>query len=291
MNLNNLHCFCTLIETRNFHNTASILHKTQPAVSQQIRKLENEMGTQLVDRSDNSPTPAGRLVYQKGKELLLTAENLSEEIKDFNEIDRSILKVGTSDTNALYFLPERIRRFRDDQPLVTLEIVSTSTDAIAQEVVQGQLDLGIITLPIDDPGLSVRQLFTQKLQLIVPKDHPLKNKRKIRLDLLKDEPFILLAPSTRTGNELDAFFNHHDFKPTTTMTSGSFEVIKRYVKEGVGIAIVPSETLTDQDRSELSNIHLSGLPSIGIGVIWRKGQYLTKAAQVLTEILTDNDQS
>jgi DNA-binding transcriptional LysR family regulator len=261
-----------------------MLHKTQPAVSQQIKKLEEEMGQQLVDRSDNSPTPAGQLVYKKGKALLLTAENLSEEIRDFDEIDRGVLKVGTSDTNALYFLPERIRQFRKNQPLIKLEVVSKSSDAIAEEVMKGQLDLGIITLPIDHPGLSVDQLFTQKLQLIVPMEHRLGNKRKVNLKSLKEESFVLLDASTRTGKELNSYFSKHQFTPIVTMTSGSFEVIKRYVKEGIGIAIVPSETLTDQDRSDISSIHLSGLPSIGIGVISRKGQYQSKAAEALMEI-------
>ena len=291
MNLNNLRSFCSLIETRNFHKTAAILHKTQPAVSQQIKKLEEELGKQLVDRSDNSPTPAGQLVYEKGKALLLTAENLSEEIRDFDEIDRGVLKVGTSDTNALYFLPERIRQFREAQPLIKLEVVSKSSDSIADEVVKGELDLGIITLPIFHTSLSVHELFKQKLQLITPKDHPLKNRQNVSLSLLQKESFVLLDPSTRTGKELDIFFSRHQFTPSTTMTSGSFEVIKRYVKEGVGIAIVPTETLTEQDRFDLTRVHLSGLPSIGIGVISRKGQYQTKAAEALMDILMQVTQS
>jgi len=286
MNLNNLQSFCTLIETGNFHKTASLLHKTQPAVSQQIKKLEMELGQQLVDRSDNSPTPAGQLVYQKGKALLLTAENLSEELQDFDETDSGILKLGTSDTNALYFLPERIQKFRKSQPLIKLEVISKSTDAIAAEVVKGQLDLGIITLPIEHPGLSMERLFNQKLQLIAPKNRFSEKPSKIQLKSLAEESFILLDPATRTGKELNSYFAKHQFNPITTMTSGSFEVIKRYVKEGVGIAIVPVDTLTNEDLSELANFHLPGLPTIGIGVIWRKGQYQTKAAQALMAILT-----
>ena len=286
LHLEPIRCFCTVVDTAHFHKAADLLHRTQPAVSQQIKRLEKELGHQLLDRKDNTPTPAGRLVYQKGRELLQAAESLEQEILDFDEAADQTLRFGTSDTNALYFIPPYVRALQKTLPNTRLEIFSRSSDQVADAVQQGDIDLGIITLPMDRPGLEVRKLYDQRLVLLVPHSHPMAHQHKTTLKWLRDESFVLLEPETRTGTLINRYFKENDFTPQVAMHTGSFEVIKRYVTEGMGISIVPNDVITEQEEELLIPVEIPGLPSVTIGATWRTGRYQTRAAREFIRILT-----
>ncbi|MFP6583485.1 MAG: LysR family transcriptional regulator [Candidatus Hydrogenedentota bacterium] len=286
LNLDAIETFCVLVETGNFRRASEHLNRTQPAVTQQLKRLEAEVGHLLLDRKRRVPTPKGELLYAKGKKLLQDARDIPRLISDeANELGSS-LRVGTSDTNALYFLPEYVRMFTAQWPETKLEIHSRSTDSVAAEVVDGKLDLGIITLPLSHADLETRALYHQQLQIVVPREHRLTERKTTRLGELTDEPFVLLYPSTRTGTQIEQFFTERNFDASVSMYSGSFEVVKRYVREGLGIAILPEMVMTSSDADDLVTLRMDGLPKIGIGAIWHKDRYQTKVAQAFLEILS-----
>ncbi|MFP6597348.1 MAG: LysR family transcriptional regulator [Candidatus Hydrogenedentota bacterium] len=287
LNLDSIHAFCTVLELGNFRKAAFQLHRTQPAITQQIKRLEEELGQTLLDRTLRAPTPQGKLFYAKGKELLLQARNLAEEISDRGESAARELRVGTSDTNALYFLPPYVSAFSRKWPDIKLEIYSRSTDEIAEEIVLENIDLGIITLPLANTDLETETLFHQQFYLVVPKSHLMSKRKRVSLGKLKHESFVLLDETTRTGTMLQTFFEDQQFTPIVSMYSGSFEVIKRYVVEGIGIAFLPEMVLTSTDRESLATIRVPGLPQVGIGAIRRKGRYQSRAAKSFLKLLTN----
>lgn len=287
LNLDSIHAFCTVVELGNFRKAAHQLHRTQPAVTQQIKRLEEKLGHALLDRTRRTPTPQGKILYKKGKKLLLHARNISEEIADQDDSSTRELRVGTSDTNALYFLPPYVSAFSKKWPNIKLEIYSRSTDEIAEEIVEGNLDLGIITLPLTNSELETRTLFHQNFVLVVPKTHPISTRKRVSLSKLKQEPFVLLDETTRTGAMLQRFFQDQKFIPNVSMHSGSFEVIKRYVAEGIGIAFLPEIVLAPADRKSLTTIRVPNVPRIGIGAIRKKGSYQSKAAKAFMDLLTN----
>lgn len=284
--LDSIHAFCTLIESGNFRSAAARLNCTQPAVTQKIKRLELELGQPLLDAFRRTPTPQGRLFYDRGRELLMRARNIVDEVQDIGGLPERELRVGTSDTNALYFLPPYVQKFSKAWPDIKLEIYSRSTDEIATEVVRGNLDLGIITLPLDHKGLETKTLFEQRVVLVVPQSHTLSSRTRVSLASLRDEAFVLLEASTRTGSLLQNFFAQENFAPGVVMYSGSFEVIKRYVAEGLGIAFLPEMVLTDTDRPALSTVRVANVPQVSIGVIWQKERYQSNAASAFVKLLT-----
>ena len=286
LNLDSIRTFCTVVETGNFRKAALRLHRTQPAITQQIKRLESELGQTLLDRAQRIPTPQGRILYEKGLALLLESQNIAAEIADLDHSITHELRVGTSDTNALYFLPQHVRKFSQLWPDIKLEIYSRSTDAVADEVERGKLDLGIITLPLSNAALEMQALFHQHFVLVVPNSHHLAKRKQVSLNKLPGESFVLLEESTRTGTLLNGFFTRHDFTPTVSMHSGSFEVIKRYVAEGIGIALLPEMVLTPQDSELLAAVRVPDVPEIGIGAIWRKGSYRSRAAAAFLDLLS-----
>ena len=283
MTLDQLQSFRAIIETGSFRGAAARVHRTQPAVTHQIKALEREMGHALIDRNTASPTPAGSLFYAHACKLLTDADAMQAAMRDFDETAASELRLGTSDTTALYVLPMIVQRFRRKQPRARLHIVNRPTETIATLVERGDLDLGIVTLPTGLAALEERVLFKQELVLVVPKAHALTKRSAIRLRDLMGEPLLLLEDVTRTGRLLRDYFAERDFAPNVVLDTSSFEVIKRYVAEGIGISFLPKETITPRDIG-LAVLPFSGLPRVTIGAVWRKGAYRTRAAQAFMKL-------
>lgn len=284
MNLDALRMFVALVEESTFRTAAERVHRSQPALSQQLKKLEGELGQTLFDRKAGAPTPAGELVYRRAQALLRRAEGLTQELADFDEGVGRELRIGTSDTNALYFLPPFLREFSKKFPQTRLALTSRPSDDIGELVLRGKLDLGIVTFPVSHDGLEGVELFEHRLVLVAPKGHALAGRRRVALSRLRDESFLLLHEDTRTGRALREFFRQKKFEPKVVLDSGSFEVIKRYVAEGIGLAFLPETVVTDHDVS-LVTVHVSGLPTLPMGAIWPRGMYQIKAARSFLDIL------
>ncbi len=203
-------------------------------------------------------------------------------MNDFDETRVRELRLGTSDTTALYVLPPVIRQFADTMPHARLVIVNRPTEAIADHVARGELDLGIVTLPTGHESLEARELFRQKLVLVLPAGHALQSRRRVNLSQLRNEQFLLLDANTRTGTLLRDHFHHIGFEPQVVLDTGSFEVIKRYVAEGVGVSFLPRIVITPQDKS-LRIVQVPGLPEVAIGVVRRKGAYRTVAEEAFLQ--------
>lgn len=287
MTIESLRCFCALVETRSFRAAAHRVHRTQPAVSQQLRALEGETGHRLFDRKQARTTPLGELLYARARQILHSVDALSHEVAEFDaEIGRE-LRVGASDITALYLLPDAVRRFSGLAPQTRLVLASRNSDAIAQQVLGGSLDLGIVTLPQGHPELAEEVLLRQRLVLAVPAAHPFARKRKLALEQLAGEPMLLIDSATRTGALLRNFFHSQHFEPQVMLDSGSFEVIKRYIAEGLGVSFLP-EPVIDRHDHRIATARVAGLPEVTIGAIWRKEAYRSKAAKAFLDVLRAN---
>ncbi len=284
MTLESLRCFCAVVEHGSFRAAAQYLHRSQPAVSQQLKALENEQGHTLIDRKQGAATPLGQLLYERARRILLSVESLSCEVADFEEGVGRELRVGTSDTTALYVLPERVRQFAELHPETRLVLVHRGSDAIAEQVLSGSLDLGIVTLPQRQAELEAEQLFEEQLVLVMPEGHALAGGAEVQLAQLRYEPLLLIHPKTRTGAHLQAWFERENFTPQVVLDSGSFAVIKRYIREGVGLSFLPDAAL--QDNAEgLATAVMPGLPRVSVGAIWRRDTYQSKAARAFLSLL------
>lgn len=272
MKFDHLQTFCALVEGGSLDEAARRVHRTQPAISQHLRALESEFGLTLYERRAGRPTPAGATLYRRAKDLLHRGNDLRREMRAYDEGLEPLI-VGASDTNALYVLPEYIQTFRKAHARTPLSIVCRPSAAIAEAVANGEIDVGIVTLPVNTESLAHHRLDEHRLVLITPKRHALAVHKRARATRLANETFVLLEPDTRTGTAIEAFLAHHTIAPAIAMRTGSFEVIKRYVAEGVGISFVPERVLTKSDRNALAVVSVPGLPAIPIGAVWRATGY------------------
>ncbi len=286
MTLDALRCFCAIVEAGGFRAAAERVHRSQPAVSQQLKSLERTAGRPLIDRRTCRPTALGQIVYERARAMLQAAAMLAREIADADETPGRELRLGVSDTTALYLLPGHVRRFAEAMPQTRLVMVTRNSDAVAEGVLRGELDLGLVTLPLRHPDLEEEPLFRQRLVLAMPAGHRLARRRNIRFAELRDEPVLLIDAHTRTGAMLRDAFRDAEFTPQTIMDSGSFEVIKRYIAEGLGVSFLPACVLDDDDAA-IRAAAVSGLPEILIGAVWQKSAYLARAERVFLGLLRE----
>ena len=255
-------------------------------MSQQIKTLERELGHVLVDRRSGLPTAIGDVLYRRGRDLVLAAEGLREELADLDETWSRDLRVGSSDTTALYILPRFVKAFAERMPDTRLVTVSRSTDAIVEHVLKGDVDLGIVTLPCAHADLHEQALWDLKLAAAVPRNHPLATRKRVRLQHLAEYPYLALQTQTRTGSSLWEHFRSHGVEPAVILDSGSFEVIKRYVAEGLGISVLPELFVSPGDGVTI--VHVAQLPVLHIGAIWRRGAYQSRATREFLALLRED---
>jgi DNA-binding transcriptional LysR family regulator len=289
MTLEQLRCFCAIVERGSFRAAAEEIHRSQPAVSQQLKALERELGKRsLIDRRTGRPTSLGRLVYERARGILLDTHALQAQLADLDEAAERDLRIGSSDTTALYLLPEHLRRLSERLPQTHITLINRSSDGIAELVARGTLDLGLVTLPLNHEELEERALVQQRLVAVLPAAHPLARARKLSLERLVQEPLLQLDPGTRTGALLAQYLRQHGVTPRVVLDSGSFEVIKRYVAEGLGVSFLPEHVVQDTDPG-IAKRHLPGLPEVTIGAIWRRDNYLSSGARLLLELLENRN--
>jgi DNA-binding transcriptional LysR family regulator len=287
MTLESLRILVAVADLKSFSGAAQRLFKTQPAVSQQIKALEREFGKPLIQRPQCVPTPAGRVVVERARRLLLESEALTTAMKDESGAAEAEVRVGTSDTLALYFLPKVIERFAEQMTHTKVRMVCRSTDEVIDRVLRHELDLGLVTVPAHRNELEEMKLFVDPLVLLVHKDHLLAPRDKVMLNALSGESLLLLDETTRTGKSLMEWFSRAGFTPNVSVNSGSFEVLKRYVGEGLGVAFLPASTVREKD-SRTRVVRVGGAPKVSLGAVRLRGAYFTRGQRLMLQLLREH---
>ncbi len=246
-----LQVFHTVARVMSFTKAAEILHMTQPAVTFQIKQLEDAFNTRLFDRTHNkiTLTEAGRVVYDYAEQILESYAKMANDVKDLTGDITGALVIGASTTIAEYMLPRLLGVFKKQFPDVTLRLQVGNTDAIVSMVENNLLDLGIVEAPVYNKNLEVITCRLDELVVIVPPDHPLATFDTIRPEQLTPYPFILREEGSGTRVVIDEYMRNEginliDFD--IIMELGSPESVKMAVESEVGVAITSRTTLSKE---------------------------------------------
>lgn len=246
-----LQVFHTVARVMSFTKAAEILHMTQPAVTFQIKQLEDAFNTRLFDRTHNkiTLTDAGRVVYDYAEQILESYAKMANDVKDLTGDITGALVIGASTTIAEYMLPRLLGVFKKQFPDVALRLQVGNTDAIVAMVENNLLDLGIVEAPVYNKNLEVITCRLDELVVIVPPNHPLAEFETIRIEQLTQYPFILREEGSGTRVVIDEYMrnagmNFIDFN--IIMELGSPESIKMAVESDVGVAITSRTTLSKE---------------------------------------------
>lgn len=270
MNLRDLKYLVSVAKERHFARAAEKSFVSQPTLSMQIKKLEDELGVQIFERSQKS-----FLVTKVGKEILLKAEIILREAEEIKNIARNSkdpfsgeLRIGAFPTLASYFFPKILGKISKKFPKLKLFLVEEKTATLLQKLQDGEIDAAFIALPIAASDLEVRTIFSESFLLAVPKNHALAKNKKIQAKDLKDQKLMLLEDGHCMRSQalevcdIVGAFEQQDFK------ASSLETLRQMVEIGAGITLMPQIAIKKDDK--ISYAEISNAPKRTIGLVWRK---------------------
>jgi DNA-binding transcriptional LysR family regulator len=236
-----LHAFQAVARTGGFSRAAEALHRTQPAVSQAIRALEDDVGEALFLRLGRKVvlTAAGEILLEQSLQAFAALDVARERLQALRDLESGELVIGTSDTNACYLLPPVLAAFRERYPGIEVRISNRPSPATEAQVLEREVDLGFVTLPVGSAQLTAEPLTVREDVAIFSPDHRLARRRRVRFEELLDDPLLLLDHGSRTRSLIDEQLAAHPGRGRIAMELASIEVVKRLVALGFGVSVAP----------------------------------------------------
>ncbi|WP_455386029.1 LysR substrate-binding domain-containing protein [Acidihalobacter prosperus] len=243
-----LQVFYTVAKLLSFTKAADALHMTQPAVTFQIRQLEDHFNTRLFDRTHNrvSLTEAGQVAYQFSERIFELYAEMENAVKELTGDVSGALTVGASTTIAEYMLPSLLGTFKAKHPDVNLRLKVSNTEGIVSMVENNVIDLGVVEAPVANKNLLVEVCQEDELVLVVPADHPLAQREAVAANELIGYPFICREEGSGTREVVTEYLNAQGIDRTDLnecLELGSSESIKGAVEAGMGVSILSRATL------------------------------------------------
>jgi DNA-binding transcriptional LysR family regulator len=285
MELDNLRAFISVAEQRSFSRAAERLHITQPAVSKRISALEAELDTLLFDRIGHKIilTEAGKALIPRARRILLEVEDSKRAVANLTEEIAGPLVIGTSHHIGLHRLPPVLRRFILEHPNVHLNIQFMDSEEACNAVIHGDLELGIVTLPLSPSNdLQLTPVWHDPLVIVAHCDHPLLAKKTVAANELSNYSAILPATGTFTREILEQALRPMQIKLNVGMSTNYLETIKMLVSVGLGWSVLPQSMLGDDiGMVNIPDLHMERT----LGVVSHKERTLSNAARALLDTL------
>ena len=287
MELHQLRYFLAVARTKNFSRAAEQCHVAQPSLSQQIMKLEDELGERLFERTKREVylTPAGDLLRVHAERVLQEVEVARDGVREFRGLVRGRVVLGVLPTVAPYFLPQRLRAFSSRFPAVEVVVHEDTTDQLASAVLAKEVDLALVSLPVERVGLAAEEFFDEKLLVALPAGHALAKRPRLTFDDLEREAFILMKEGHCLSGQALQFCRINGFAPQISFRSAQIETVLAFVAKGWGVSVVPEMACTRPMRGVRFRT-LAGMTR-SIGIIHRKARPLSHASRALVDFLRD----
>ena len=261
MDLGALKIFLAVAHERSFSRAAAKVHRTQPAVSQAVRRLELELGEQLFDRSSKNGTltEAGRMLENYGQRLVRLAEETESAVRELRDLRRGRVLIGANEA-AIHTLLPLIVRFRQGYPAITIDVRRVPARQIAVEVQQGSLDFGALTFHPSEEGLLEVPVGSDELVLLVPPSHQLATRKQVSMDDVAQEPVVAHNDPSPARERVLRLFQDHHVPLNMVISLPSLDGIKRAVELKLGVALLPRRCAI----TEIASGRLVAVPVQGI---------------------------
>lgn len=280
MNISQLETLLTISKTMSFRKAGEMLNLTQPAVSAQIKSLEDEFKTVLIDRSQPvTLTDQGQVFLEHAERILGIVEELKLKLSDLSHTPQGHIVLGTTSSIAIQILPRVLSYFHNQYPLIKTTIHTMPSSQVMASVENGTVDVGISYLTEKNPNIASSTLYYDTFELVVSPDNPMSRLTHTTVDKLKDIPMIMLAPDTLGRRFVDQIFRKSGIQPNIVMELSSSEEVKRMVEIDLGAAIVSKLSIAKELKlGSLKIIKVHELEAMHpVGVVYKSGRYLNTA--------------
>jgi len=290
LTLRQLQCFSAVAKHLSYTRAAEELHLTQPAVSMQIRQLEQQAGLALTEQLGKQVylTEAGEEVYRYAKSILSQVDEMDDVLDKLKGFSGGRLRIAAI-SSANYFAPKLLGTFQQRYPDVSVSMDVTNQSAVVKQVIDNEVDMAIMGQPPDHAHLEATPFMDNPLIIVAEPGHRLASRKRIALKDLEKEVFLTREPGSGTRGAMRRFFREQKLKLTTGIEMGSLSGIKQGVQAGLGLGLLPKGAVeVELMLGRLVELKIKGLP---IPRHWyavmRKGKRLSVAAEEFRKLLTD----
>ncbi|RJR33032.1 MAG: LysR family transcriptional regulator [Desulfobacteraceae bacterium] len=289
LNLNQLRVFYEAAGSGSFTAAARRLFITQPAVTAQVRLLEEKCSLKLFKKKGRNVylTDEGKTLYEYIRKIFEVEKEVEQTIEDMRELKRGVLRLGTSKTYARYFMPYLITCFRNAYPHVKIHLDEGSSLDVLHSVLEFRNEVAVVAMVADNPDLCFIPFSKEELVLILAPTHPLAGKKQIAIEELAEEPVIAKERGSGTRKLVNGLFESEGLSPDILMETSNAEFIKQVVQRGEGVSFIVREAVAAelQDR-KLVTVPIKGHRMyLDVSIAYPRKQPLSPCANAFLEIL------
>jgi len=287
MDLDQLHTFLEIVRLKSFSKAAQSCFRTQPAVSAQVRQLEQELNASLFERLGTkiALTAAGRIFADYAEQILELRKRAQNQINELERVPRGELVIAANEATCIYVLPRVFSEYKKRFPNVQILVDRSFGSRVVDAVVDNQADFGIVQLPVKEKRLQVAKIHADEIKVIVPSKHPLAGREQVFPQDLAGLPLLLPKTGT-TRSRISAWLDPVEDELNISMELDSTEMIKRFVLAGLGAGFSAGAHCREEvSTGTLAAVSLAPDPMFRqIGLIYRKDKALSKAALGFIEV-------
>jgi DNA-binding transcriptional LysR family regulator len=291
MEIRQLRYFLSVVQTGSIGRAAEANYVTQPAVTLQVQKLEEEVGEKLLERRGRTvrPTQAGRLVAEHADVIVGRIKALENAMSGLKGLESGFLRMGNIDAASVYVLPGVYRSFHKKYPGVKIEIIVGDTARLTEALGRGEVELATTTLPIDTGEFDILPIYRDDMVLVVNPKHVLARQKHVTLQHVVEVGLITYPPTAVTRRLIDRVFIEHDLSLNATMEIASPDAIKRLTQAGLGASILPRPVVAAEvRRGALRVIQLGRIRfHRTIGMVYRSEESLSPPARVFLDMVRE----
>ncbi len=281
MDLDQLHTFLEIVRLKSFSKAAQTCFRTQPAISAQVRQLEQDLNTTLFERLGTriSLTTAGKIFAEYAEQILELRRRAQDSINELERMPRGEIVIAANEATCIYVLPQVFSDYKKQFPNVQLHVDRSYGSKVVNAVLENMADFGITQLPVQDKKLQVVKIHSDEIKVLAPAGHPLASRASIMCHELLGYP-LLLPKSGTTRARLNVWLEAVEDDISVSMELDSTEMIKQFVMAGLGVSFVAASNCERElEQGKVAAVSLGPEPMIRrLGLIYRKDKNLSKAA-------------
>jgi LysR family hydrogen peroxide-inducible transcriptional activator len=288
MELHQLAYFVAIVEHGSFTRAARACHVAQPSLSQQVAKLERELGRPLFDRLGRRVelTGAGRALLPEARAILAGVSDARRRVADLEGNAGGALAIGAVPTVAAFLLPGVLRRFAREHAAVELRVHEADSAELVERTIGGRLDLAIVTDAPEDDRLESNVLFEEPLVVAVPRRRALARRRALDAKALAGEPFVVLHETQVLGRQVRAWMDEHLGETTTVCHAAQLNTLLAMVAAGLGLGLVPCMAAEASRDGRVAYVPLARhAPVRSVRLVRHRRRYRARAVELLEEVL------
>lgn len=285
MDLRQLNALLAVAEHKSFSAAARALHTVQSNVSTHVARLEQEVGSVLIDRAAGELTVEGEVVADRARRILAELRAIEDDLVALRDDVSGSVRAGVIGTTARWLVPAVLDTTSRDHPRIELRVIEATTTSLLPQLLSDRLDLAVVNLPVDDPDVDTEVLFTEERIIVAPLDHPLAAHERVTIADLGDHEILLPPQGTAFRDEIDTDARRAQVELTTRAEVDGLRLLTSLAFQGFGPALVPASAAPSWLEGDWKRVAVEGLSPRIVGLAFRRRSAPSAPTRTMADVI------